>query len=186
VEGESSDLQDNIKKMYPEATIVVSKSFGKDIGGTIDLMNLIDTTKYDLLCYFHTKRNNKWRQELLNPILGSPERIRRIIKMFTNQSVGMVGAKCWLRHKARYTTATTRKYKHFCSLAGISKEIKEFIGGTMFWSRIQLIREIQHLNFKGEHFECDPAMKDSTWNHAMERFFSALIQSCDYKLIGLD
>ena len=138
-----------LKKGYPNETIIESENYGFDIGSFFHILEHIKqrSYSYDYLIKIHTKTNNKSRSELLSPIMGSIQIIREMLLLFEQKpNVGIIAAKknrCIDTH-----TDFTRNqiylqqliHWYFKETTAICKQ--PYISGTMFWVRFPLIEEL--------------------------------------------
>ena len=73
----------SIKKMYPNVNYVISENYGFDVGSFFHILEIVKQRKerYDYLIKLHTKTDNEKRDNLLMPILGSINIIRKGFKL---------------------------------------------------------------------------------------------------------
>lgn len=152
---EDDVLRCEIENYHSGASIRIVENRGYDVGPFIDFIHRIDLDNYSYIIKIHTKRfvadeviingrnlsGNKWRNALLT-FLESPERVQSILDHFEQRpKTGMVGSGyCLLkRDLARSFTAPTKK--EVCRL-GWNTVRKEFIAGTMFIVRAELLKPI--------------------------------------------
>jgi mannosyltransferase OCH1-like enzyme len=138
-----------LKKQYQNETIIVSENYGFDIGSFFHTLEHIKQKKYnyDFILKIHTKTNNKKRDELLEPLLGSIQVIRdTLIKFESNKQIGLIASKkarCIDSHvdftrNQIYLQQLMKWY--FNETTNVCKQ--PYVSGTMFWIRFSHIEEL--------------------------------------------
>lgn len=149
VETISKDHMNEIKKMYPEEHFILSENYGFDIGSFFHILEIIKQRKekYDYVVKIHTKTNNEKRENLLQPILGNIQTIRKIIQqMKDNDNIGIIASK-----KARCIDTHTDFVRnqsylqqlvswYFNEKTRITKQV--YVTGTMFWIRFDILEQL--------------------------------------------
>lgn len=87
-----------IKITHPNMIFIIQvhKNKGMDIGPFILQMRYLvknNLRDYDILIKLHTKTNNIWRNELLNPLINNMNLI--MTKLSKNTNIGLIGSKKW-------------------------------------------------------------------------------------------
>ncbi len=193
-----------LSHVFPGCKVQIVKNTGKDIGGKFNLLKLyfeLDMhSEYMLL--LHDKKSlhswaiegNRWRTELFK--IAEPQYIYDIVgKLRNTPTLGMVGNAKWLNNTdydynnnrfAFHDPFFKRKLKEY----GISVTNYQFIAGTMFWVREELMREFfSRYSFldimeKLEHGNILDS-KEGTETHFLERFFGWFATSEGYELSGI-
>ena len=138
-----------IKKLYPNENYVISENYGFDIGSFFHILQIIKTynENYDYVIKLHTKTNHNLRDELLTPLLGDINKIRKIIDIFQDdKKIGMIAAKksrCidaqadFLRNK-NYLQQFL--YWYFNETTNVIKQV--YSTGTIFWCRFDILKKV--------------------------------------------
>lgn len=193
-----------LKSIFPDAVIQIVKNSGKDIGGKLILLKLYLElgNKADYLVLLHDKKSlhswtiegNQWRNELFK--IAEPQYIFEVFSQFeNNEELGIIGNKKWInntdydyskRKFAFHDAFFKRKLREY----GISITNYEFVGGTMFWMRDELLRsffsrysllEILEKLEQGNILDS----KEGTETHFLERFFGWYATSKKFTLSGV-
>ena len=149
VETISKEHMNEIKKMYPEEHFILSENYGFDIGSFFHILEIVKQRKekYDYVVKIHTKTNNEKRENLLQPILGNIQTIRKIIQqMKDNDNIGIIASK-----KARCIDTHTDFVRnqsylqqlvswYFNEKTRITKQV--YVTGTMFWMRFDILEQL--------------------------------------------
>jgi lipopolysaccharide biosynthesis protein len=192
VKGHSKSILNKIKKRYPDCKITVSNNAGYDMGGLIRSLEIIDLEDYDLICKVHTKKadyrsdGSIWREKLLDSILGSREKIFDILRIFdSDPKIGIVGSNEFINRED--LGSNSKFYSQLCGRLKIPfrKRGLEFIAGSIFWCRSEIMNEIKKLNLSSNNFESSNKL-DGQLAHAIERIFGALGRKLGYKIKGVD
>jgi lipopolysaccharide biosynthesis protein len=195
-----------IEKEHPRIKVFINENVGLDIGGTLYIIDYIlkEKKNYDYLLKLHSKKgihegrlNNKhgeiWRDELINPILGDYEKVNKVIDIFTeNPIVGMIGAKKYLYDKNFNIYQNSDMLKSYVDQFKLNVNLDElqYIGGTMFWVRFDIIKTFFTVNdpiriiksFEKNAFTDNNGLK---WTHAFERIFGLMVAHENKNIIGL-
>jgi len=204
------DEIEKINKNFKNVTLIVLPSNkGRDIGAFIYFINQIKLEKYDLILRLHTKKttmssfekhlsrgkdfqksrhkilsNDLWRKHNLDSILGSKAIVKKVLKIFQNNSVGMIGDKAFLLGNY-YTNKCEREYfRSICKDLNLFKDIS-FFAGTIFWIRADLLNLIKD-NYTIDSFDAvKSSKKNGELEHGFERIFGTLVKSQGYKVKGI-
>ena len=166
--------------------VYMCENRGRDVLPFLQILSLVGIDSYSYICKLHTKKTGDsplghvWRKLLYFDLLSSQELVDNIIEMFkTDATIAQVTAKNTILDSKRYAYGNNGKIKWLCEQCGIEfKEEYTFAGGTMFWSRADILKPLLDLFESGKlHFEEERGQKDHTIAHAIERFFGIIIQS---------
>jgi lipopolysaccharide biosynthesis protein len=160
-----------------------------DIGPFLKQIKLIKESgkSYNYILKLHSKSDNIWRNELMDPLLSNPETIKNYLHSFTNNSdVGMVCSKGWLLNMDNLNNSILsellKKYNLY-----INKTCK-FVGGTIFWIKWDILKSFFTVNVIDDiysHLEKGYMSNNTpTYVHSMERLLGILI--INYKTKYLD
>lgn len=138
--------------------------------------------EYEIVCHIHTMKTNcadyfdKWREYLLNNLLGSRDYVNSIIKAFDdNKKLGIVypgefplikDKLIWAEEKENIKRLTVR--------LGLNIDLDRSIGfptGNMFWFRGDAVRQIFNYGFSFSDFPIERGQESNTIMHAVERLW---------------
>lgn len=137
----------DIKKLYPDENYIISENYGFDIGSFFHILQIIKTynEKYDYVIKIHTKTNHIFRDELINPILGDINKIRKIVEMFQdNKKIGIIASKKSRCIDAQVDFLRNKNYLqqflywYFNETTNVIKQV--YSTGTIFWTRFDLFK----------------------------------------------
>ena len=182
-------IKNEILKYKPNAIITTYENIGMDIGPFLKQIKLIKESgkSYNYILKLHSKSDNIWRNELMDPLLSNPETIKNYLHSFTNNSdVGMVCSKGWLLNMDNLNNSILsellKKYNLY-----INKTCK-FVGGTIFWIKWDILKSFFTVNVIDDiysHLEKGYMSNNTpTYVHSMERLLGILI--INYKTKYLD
>lgn len=181
--------EDEIRQAFPSSTVQVIPNRGRDILGFQMFSGaVLDTSRYDLVCKIHSKTSphiangDEWRRDLLDGVLGSPERILEIVSCFnSNPNVGMIaGSSCFASYFEHTLFADLKEKVDRLAIKLKINPIPNdcvFVAGTMFWARTAALTDLQHLDLTPEDFEVEQGQDDRLLAHAYERFFGMQVFS---------
>ncbi|MGB5900443.1 MAG: tetratricopeptide repeat protein [Geitlerinemataceae cyanobacterium] len=182
------EIHDRIRQDFPQARIQISQNRGKDIGGHLASMDLIDFSQYDVFCLIHTKKSphvshlisDQWRRDLYEAILGSPEKVKTNLEIIRKDaSAGLIGSRYWRN------TDVLNNSDHYDKLLDVF-EIKseartcEYLSGTMMLVRPMIWQTIYD-KFRNDDLEAGDGkdldfQKDGQIAHALERIIGNLVR----------
>jgi len=114
----------------------------RSILGSNDKAKILSAFRsYDYIFKIHTKKKEEWRWDLLDPIAGTPDAVRRVCDYFRqNHHVGMIyGKGKWIR---RYDNVNEPLINEMCHQLKIKIDDKTtFVAGTIFWVRWSLLKK---------------------------------------------
>jgi len=165
---------------YPDAIFYATPNRGRDIGPFLDLLPTILEKNYSLILKIQTKRgyfkNNTlvpefgkiWRDQTLNALLGSQEKVASIISEFScKPTLNMVGPQPYALSIENYP------YHDGGNLAEIllQKRAKNpiFFAGTMFWVRPSCLSPFTTADLDISSFEPETGQNDGALAHLIER-----------------
>ena len=175
---------------------------GKDIGGKLALidlsLNMGLRVNYYILLHdkksIHNPLGEIWRKKLFRII--EPEQIETIIRIFeTDKKVGIVAAQEFImneydRDTDNFSCTSHAILKELIAKYNLKLNTYDFVGGTMFWIRAEIIErffrkhsplEIRATLEQGNVLDTDKG----TYTHAWERMFSWIATDQQYTIKGI-
>lgn len=171
---EVEDISKDILKLFPTANIKKYKNKGQDIGPFLLTIKDIRHKDYDYLIKLHTKRDDKWRNTLVNPLIFSDDKIKENISILTDTEYKMCGSKPWLlRHRWKFSDHKEGVY--------------DFIGGTMFMVDFKFFKKVWTDKIIDEYYSQMPTeyKSDYTFTHYTERQLGQSVIDAGYKIKGV-
>lgn len=191
----------DIKHKYPDSTIIVSTNKGLDSGGQLRLYDILlkNNSGEKYIVFLHTKKSlhnkNKkfgydWRRKLQEVVRPDNAMVSyRILEGSSN--VGMIGSKRYHTvHPNDVWWYDKNKESFEAYLSELNLPVSneyEFIAGTMFWIRT----EVLSLFFADKNimeiingFE-DGYSDDGYKAHFFERIYGIIVKHYGYKLISI-
>ncbi|MDO6586864.1 glycosyltransferase [Salipiger sp. 1_MG-2023] len=168
-----------LRARHPAARILVFPNLGADIGPFLELISTLKP--YALVLKIHTKRDvapwgGAWRRGLMQPILGTQDRVRDILELFrADDRLMMACAADFYKHGLRNTPAASMtQLVPLAERAGLGRRLRQgsadwgFVAGTMFWIRPQallpLVPLVRQLRGYRGGYQADGALE-----HGLER-----------------
>jgi len=180
-----------IKKKFPSANHIINENFGFDIGSFFTVLKICkeNNLEFDYVVKIHTKTNDLDRENLIKPILGSENRIKIILDILSNESIGLVGSLKSMYYN--YEKLSIHNQNHLKTLINKFKidakyyDSIQFIGGTMFWTKFNILKKI-FWNFNFDQIIGELNTETSLdWNwylYANEKYIEpALVKSLNTK-----
>jgi lipopolysaccharide biosynthesis protein len=196
------NLNEIIKDDYKKNTVISSPNIGKDIGGKLVLIDLAMRLNPDSDFYLflhdkkspHTSMGEKWKERLLRII--QPDSIGKIIKLFeNNEKIGIVCSNEFVFNEYdnvnnNFNCSSNEIIKQLMITYDITPTSFDFVGGTMFWIRAEIIH-----SFFSKHAPLDVRAslekgnildhENGTLTHAWERILSWLASDMGFYIKGI-
>lgn len=189
VSGHSDDMARTITSRFPNAIINISPNQGMDPGGQLRTLDywLKNGQNEEFLIFIHSKNNDSLRELMMSII--TPIKAKCILYRFTNNTnIGMIGTEEWNIYPPRYYGDPIHFCDYYCNKLGLNNfETKKFgfIGGTQFWVRSSIYKELfQNISIPDLVAEL-PAYDTGGMTHALERIFGYIVLSAGYKIEGI-
>lgn len=164
---------------------------GRDIAAKfVGFRDIYDT--YELFVHLHTKRSPhggtplaRWRDYLLDNLLGSPEIVRSNLALFDDPRMGVV----FPQHLFEIRGILNWGYDYDLARAllkrmGVSIDknmVLEFPSGSMFWARSAALRPLLDVGLDFDDFVDEGGHVDGTLAHAIERSILIVAESAGYE-----
>jgi hypothetical protein len=160
---------------------------GRDIGPLFtSLGEDIERGGYGLIGHLHGKKSSsvggdmgdRWRDYLLDHLLGTPGHVGQIFEMFTsNPTLGLVFPE------DRHSVGWSKNLQYARGLVdrlGSNLELPThpvFPLGNMFWARPAAIKPLWDLKLDWTDYPAEPAPYDGTVLHALERILPTVVEA---------
>lgn len=143
-----------------------------------------ELSRYDYIAHLHTKKSlynrgatEGWREYLYYALLGSPERIRRIIALMQGKDArGIVypqnyvllpyWANTWLANRELGKIWADR-----LGIGGIPRGYFDYPASSMFWARSDALAPLFEAGITWDDFPEEAGQTDGTLAHTIERLF---------------
>ncbi|WP_449369646.1 rhamnan synthesis F family protein [Thiomonas sp.] len=161
--------------------VVVVPNRGRDLAPFfVDFRE--ELRKFDLLLHLHSKKSlyakdamEHWRSYLFGALLGSENRVRRILELFErNAGIGILYPQNYhkLPHTANTWLANQREGERWCGLLRIplpEGSYFDFPAGSMFWARPAALQPLLDHDWSRTDFQEEAGQNDETTAHVLER-----------------
>lgn len=187
--NENKETNEKFLNFNKNAKFKIVENKGYDIYPFLVLINEIDLEKYSSVLKLHTKNKDEfdsysWRDDLYENLMGTKNIFKANLKKL--EKYGLVGSG------KRITTMNERcpenvwLFEDVCKQIGIEPKKANFIAGTIFLARIEIIKRIKELNLLQLDFENKTMETGSngTVAHVIERLFGVLCNDLGYKIYG--
>jgi lipopolysaccharide biosynthesis protein len=180
--GVSHESVQYIKERCGNVYVHLVENRGRDVKPFMEMLHIAAGMGYEFGFKVHGKRSPhrrdgaEWRDQLISPLLGSPEIFDSNLKLLSDQRIGMLiprgnrvdlgvpeihaGNVKWLNYLLRGMGAADK----------IGKYDFHFSAGTMFAFRLAALADLwEKPCFSTENFEPESGQIDGTFAHAVER-----------------
>ncbi len=147
---------------------------------------------YDIFVHLHTKRSPhggaelaRWRDYLMDHLLGSPEIVRSILALFDDPKMGVVFPQHLFEIRGilnwGYDYDLARGLMKRMGVEIDKNMVLEFPSGSMFWGRCAAFRPLLDLDIGFDDFPEEGGHVDGTLAHAIERVMLMIVESKGYE-----
>ncbi|MEB0120483.1 rhamnan synthesis F family protein [Pseudomonas sp. CCI1.2] len=189
-EADVSRILNSSATCAASVTIRVSENRGRDIGPFMSLYLSGVLDGYSAVLKLHSKKSKysnlgaQWRKSIYDSLMGSSLVIRKTLKLFENQTVGIVGPHSYYLSNEMFWGANREVVKKIISsiVGGTPRGGTElgFFAGSMFWFAPKAISGVKKLPLSELVFAQENGMQDGTLAHAFERIFCPLARESGF------
>jgi lipopolysaccharide biosynthesis protein len=198
----SKIICDRIKLDFPGSFIIETTNIGKDLGGKLALIdfsiNLNINVDYFVLLHDkrspHTSLGETWRKKLFRVV--EAENIHKISELFEKKKrIGIVAASEFITNEYsqkddNFDCNSNLILKQLISEYGFTNIKYDFVGGTMFWVRSEIIvsffKRYNALKIRATLEKGNVLDNEfGTNTHAWERMLSWIAGSQGYNIQGI-
>jgi lipopolysaccharide biosynthesis protein len=135
----------------------------------------------------HRQDGNKWRVDLYQKLIGTPELIQIITKNFaedTAHRLGIIAPDGHVVSSEYYLASNKENIEKLARIANLSYFGEEFrfVAGSMFWFRMESLLPLSLLGLGIDDFDPEQGQVDGTLAHALERIFGLLMYKTGYQI----
>lgn len=191
---------DELKAVDANVRILVTENRGFDVGGHWQSLDQVNLADFDLALLLQTKKSTHfkvgplWRDNLMKALLGTPARWHETLHAFANNpQAGLAGSALHRFSTDPWNYKEMREVVEALGMPSQFDELKhcyEFVGGTMFLIRANLLQEMHAKTRKRlvfDHYDDLSVAKrlDRSRAHAMERAFGMYTRWRGYQIVWL-
>lgn len=186
-EEKAASLTALARRAELEARVAITPNRGRDVAPfLVELAK--DGGEEEFVLHLHTKKSKHddryadWGQYLRNTLVGDGQKVRSILRMLQDETVGLVYAEHF--HEVKGLRNWGFDYENAASLlSAIGIEIDadtllEFPTSTMFWARRKALQPLLDLGLDYADFDPEEGQIDGTLAHAIER---VLLYVCEHQ-----
>ena len=188
-------VQDLLDRCGLNYRIMVVENRGRDIFPFLQILPLVIQFGHEVILKLHTKKSKHrgdgdvWRDDLYSKLLN-PVFIKKFVHEFKiNHDLGMIAPSGHIVSMETYWGSNQERVLSISERLGvpINKVLSQpFAAGSMFYARVETLRPLLSLGFKGNDFEEEAGQVDDTLAHAIERVFAICLLSEDKQLLSTD
>jgi hypothetical protein len=193
--GQVRWLNDQISDKF-NITMLEVPNKGLDIGPFLLVLERVRMLciNYDYVLKLHTKKSlitaengfgNKWRNELVNKLISTPEVFENNLKQMLDDNIAMLGSRKWLTANRQ---GNDKYINYYIDKFSIQKHNSMFIGGTIFMVRYDLLTTyitdplIVYEELETGYFH---DQDESRKTHSLERIFGYMVSASGKKILGV-
>jgi len=191
-----SSVVDELRSDFPNCYLAMYRNRGRDTLPFMNLLRVLAAKGYVYGCKVHTKKSphrddgSKLRNEAFEALLGSPDHIERLTKMFkADPSLGIVAQSQSMLDLCSRNESNRRWLDALLPRLGCPELVGnyrwQFVAGTMFWFRVPALTRLLSLELTEHDFEDELGQVDGTLAHAIERLITLCCTTEGYAVKSL-
>lgn len=180
-----ADFAPTVNDKNVRVTTYVVPNRGRDVLPFVYVARRLEQAGYEYVLKLHSKKSkhrsdgSTWLNEVLDGLVPDSETARKAIEALNNEDTGIIGPANHLVSLKRHMGGNAPILENLLmraydkKVAGeiiASPEYYPYIGGTMFWARIDTLRPLLQLDLMPDDFQSEHGQIDGTAAHAVERF----------------
>lgn len=181
-------LTESIKHDFPHVNIYTVPNRGRDILPFVFLLPRLKFLGYTTVLKLHTKKSlhradgKEWFEDMVTKLLPSKKQVNNMISLLEEESAIIGPAEhvvAFSKHmgsnKEHLDKILRDRYdKHEVDEYFSIIDTQGYVGGSMFWARIDALEGFVNMPLIVEEFESERGQIDGTMAHAVERSFSSM------------
>ena len=186
-----------IRRRRPNVFIQCVENRGRDIRPFLFALRRVQRLGYLLVCKIHTKKashmgrglGEQWRQDLMDPLLGSDNSVSRVVRAFSEQSdLGLLAPEGSIMDLRRITANMfntiwlDRLLNRMDRPDLIGNYAFQFPAGSMYWFRVAALAGLDDFVLAEDEFEEECGQTDGTLAHAVERLVALFAEQRGYRM----
>jgi len=176
----ASAVRAELQRQGVDAEIVEDENRGRDILPFLRLADRLLDEGEQVVLKLHTKQSlhrsdgASWRRELLQQLLPVARTPAIASAFVTDETLGIVAPEGHVQRLDYYWGANQDNVRYLATRIGIARPdptSDHFIAGSMFWARLESLRDLLDSHLDASEFEPEQGQIDGTFAHAVERIF---------------
>lgn len=195
-ENNKKYINEVVRKSFPNANYYETPNRGRDVLPFTKILNVLTKYGYEYVLKMHSKKSTHWEggsewldsmQKSLMPV--DKTCLKSIMKTLDEPETGIIGPSGYYYSLAVnfpangvHTTNIVRQLygkKVAHDALQLNRKNYGFFAGTMFWARIDAIKDI---STRLSDFEMEAGQIDGTFAHALERSFCVIPELAGRKM----
>lgn len=191
---------EKIRRMKPDAQFIIVDNIGYDVWPFIQAARTVNISKYDLVLKLHTKNidkfiwkinglkltGEKWRNLLVDSILGSPVQFDKCLEAFKDQQTGMVCSYELLVKPSNKFPEDKELLIAEGERIGLRDVRQPFCAGTVFIVRPVCLTKIINATFENSRWQSsNQSHQMATLAHVYERIFGSAVSDSGMTVKGV-
>lgn len=191
-ERRAAAIESIAKRSGLDIELEIAQNRGRDILPFLRVLYRLRREGVELVLKLHTKHSPhladgaKWRNEMMDSLVG-PSRAARIVEeMWRDPGVGIVAPEGYLVAAQDRLGANIDNMAYVARRIGLpgSMSYGQFPAGSMFWTRVAALAPMLDAHFREDDFEEEAAQLDGTLAHAIERVTGACASSQGLRVVS--
>jgi lipopolysaccharide biosynthesis protein len=175
---------------YPDACVIFVPNRGRDVLPFLKIMSALSDKGYQYVLKVHSKKSKHrkdgsiWFKNIVESLIPkNPDLVKELLKKLEEKSTGLIGPEGQYVSLLVNYEANKRHIRRLITSL-MDEEIREkvdskrydygFFAGTMFWARLDAIKDLIDQNYSEKSFEIERGQIDNTFAHAIERVLCLL------------
>lgn len=181
----TEEVKSRISSFRKDTVFLQTENRGYDIGPFIEAVKSVNLDRYGFVMKLHTKNidknlkfrhngtnlsSHRWRDTMVDALLGSPEAFDAVLHAFDREDVGLVYSMSVIKRSRSINIDDSSLLKDELARLGLKPDSMDYCAGTIFAIKSEALRYLQGETVSADRFENTGSSHSSgTLAHSYER-----------------
>lgn len=190
-------IADKLLAFRSNAKIITVPNIGYDIGPFIRIIKSYDISQYDYILKLHTKgalpkkaringvnlQGLRWRNLLVNSLIGTTERFQKVLNKMDREDVGMVCCYELYKYLHKSLPEDTYMLDKEAARIGVQIVVNKFLAGSMFIVKTKALTKLIKAQIDVDSWDkFSESQSIGSEAHVYERLLCAAVTDAGYKI----
>ncbi len=195
--NDREEINNKILSFKKDAKVIKVENIGNDTYPFLKVIRMVSLADYDYVIKLNTLeykplkiyygrifKGFEQRNLLVDALIGSKQRFKNNLKILQDKTIGLLASKYFILSVSKYSNNDKRfNFKKFKSRLNIEKGSKDFVLGSMFMIRAELLNILRDSTIVESDFSLEQNNnKRGTYVDGVDRGFLSLVVSQGYSV----
>ena len=189
VDDHAEAVRNRLARLDWASELEVVENRGRDILPFLRVAERLLDEGVDLVLKLHTKRSlhrpdgDVWRRDLVSRLLADGRAMKILEAFGADPTLGLVAPEGHLQPLDAHAGDNSEALRYLFARLGIAADDQGlFVGGSMFWIRLEALRPLLDAHLEDWLFEPEAGQLDGTLAHGIERVFALGAEQAAFRI----